>query len=369
MRKTAEFSYEILAAALIIIFTVLLCAEYLWLYVLSKKNEETDIQKREINSRIHAMTEAFLYSPTASSRETELTSLIEYIGDDPLKRDEASVQLIQLIKRSEDIPPEKLASLGRLYESLNPIEFYSKQLESGNYYEKSYAVRRLADFNASDKTEEIRKLLDDKHADVVYNAAMALSELGDMESVLVFARKCENNRYYSHRVLLELFQAYSGDRAELVRRIFDERSDYIRATCIKAYTSDRIEALAPLYAEGVSSKDSNLKIACVKALAQLGSPDYEQKMITALNDKNWIVRLAAVAGLEKIASGRALEALVKAVRDEEWWVRNAAAKAIVNIDFQLVYVEKVLSGYDKYAADAVKNALYKQINMNGGGFR
>lgn len=369
MRKTAEFSYEILAAALIIIFTVLLCAEYLWLYVLSKKNEETDIQKREINSRIHAMTEAFLYSPTASSRETELTSLIEYIGDDPLKRDEASVQLIQLIKRSEDIPPEKLRALGRLYESLNPIEFYSERLNKGNLYDKSYAARRLADFNASDKTEEIRKLLDDKHADVVYNAAMALSELGDMESVLVFAQKCENNRYYSHRVLLELFQTYSGDRAELVRRIFDERSDYIRATCIKAYTSDRIEALAPLYAEGVSSKDSNLKIACVKALAQLGSPDYEQKMITALNDKNWIVRLAAVAGLEKIASGRALEALVKAVRDEEWWVRNAAAKAIVNIDFQLVYVEKVLSGYDKYAADAVKNALYKQINMNGGGLR
>ena len=369
MRKTAEFSYEILAAALIIIFTVLLCAEYLWLYVLSKKNEETDIQKREINSRIHAMTEAFLYSPTASSRETELTSLIEYIGDDPLKRDEASVQLIQLIKRSEDIPPEKLRALGRLYESLDPIEFYSERLNKGNLYDKSYAARRLADFNASDKAEEIRKLLDDKHADVVYNAAMALSELGDMESVLVFARKCENNRYYSHRVLLELFQAYTGDRAELVRRIFDERSDYIRATCIKAYTSDRIEALAPLYAEGVSSKDSNLKIACVKALAQLGNPDYEQKMITALNDKNWIVRLAAVAGLEKIASGRALEALVKAVRDEEWWVRNAAAKAIVNIDFQLVYVEKVLSGYDKYAADAVKNALYKQINMNGGGLR
>ena len=369
MRKTAEFSYEILAAALIIIFTVLLCAEYLWLYVLSKKNEETDIQKREINSRIHAMTEAFLYSPTASSRETELTSLIEYIGDDPLKRDEASVQLIQLIKRSEDIPPEKLRALGRLYESLDPIEFYSERLNKGNLYDKSYAARRLADFNASDKTEDIRKLLDNKRADVAYNAAMALSELGDGESVLVFAQKCENNRYYSHRVLLELFQAYTGDRAELVRRIFDERSDYIRATCIKAYTSDRIEALAPLYAEGVSSKDSNLKIACVKALAQLGSPDYEQKMITALNDKNWIVRLAAVAGLEKIASGRALEALVKAVRDEEWWVRNAAAKAIVNIDFQLVYVEKVLSGYDKYAADAVKNALYKQINMNGGGLR
>ena len=92
-------------------------------------------------------------------------------------------------------------------------------------------------------------------------------------------------------------------------------------------------------------------------------------MIIALNDKNWIVRLAAVSGLERIHSQTSLEALVKATQDDEWWVRNAAAKAIVNIDFQLIYVEKVLSGYDKYAADAVKSALYKQINMNGGKLR
>lgn len=94
-----------------------------------------------------------------------------------------------------------------------------------------------------------------------------------------------------------------------------------------------------------------------------------RKMTIALNDKNWIVRLAAVSGLEKIGTETALEALVEAAQDEEWWVRNAAAKAIVHIDFPLVYVEKVLSGYDKYAADAVKNALYKQIKINGGAFR
>lgn len=364
-----EFSYEIWAAVLILGFLVLLCAEYLWLYILSKKNEETDMQKREIHARIHAMMEAFLYSPTQASRETELESLFEFIGSDPDKKDEAAELFIQLMRRSADLPPEKLEALGRLYERLDPIPFYAERLEKGNRYEKSYAARRLADFMAADNIEDIRRLLDNKDADLAYNAAMALSELGDGESVVRFARQCETNRWYSHRVLLELLQAYRGDRAALVRQLYEACNDYIRATAIKAYTADCLEELAPLYTEGLTSRDTNLKIASVKALAQLGKPEYEQKMAIALNDKNWIVRLAAVSGLEKIGTESALESLVGATQDEEWWVRNAAAKAIVHIDFQLVYVEKVLSGYDKYAADAVKNALYKQIKINGGGLR
>lgn len=364
-----DFSYEILAAALIIIFLVLLCGEYIWLYVISKKNEETDMQKREINARIHGMIEAFLYSPTAATREAELSSLVDYIGDDPVKKDEAAVQFVQLMRRADDIPSEKLGTIGLLYEKLDPVKFYDEVLEKGNYYEKSYAARRLADFNAADRIEDIRELLDDKHPDVVYNAAMALSELRDTDSVVVFAKKCENNMYYSHRLLLELLQKYSGDRVSLVRRLYGECNDYIKATAVKAYTSERLEELADLYTEGMSGRNTNLKIACVKALAGIGKPEHEQKMTIALNDKNWIVRLAAVSGLERIGTETALASLVKATQDEEWWVRNAAAKAIVNIDFKLVYVEKVLNGYDKYAADAVKNALYKQINMNGGELR
>ncbi len=364
-----EFSYEILAAALIIAFLLLLCAEYIWLYIISKKNEEITIQKREINLRIHSTMEAFMYSPTQSSREKELESLLEYIGNDPAKKDEAAVQFIQLMHRKDDIPPEKLEALGRLYEQLDLIAFYAQRLEKGNRYEKSYAARRLADFMATDQIEHIRRLLNDKHADLVYSAAMALSELADEDSVVRFAKECETNRNYSHRVLLELFQAYTGDRAGLVRRLYGECDDYIKSTAVKAYTPDCIEELESLYTEGLSSKDNNLKIACVKALAQFGKPEYEQKMSIALNDKNWIVRLAAVSGLEKIGTQSALESLVSATQDEEWWVRNAAAKAIVHIDFHLLYVEKVLKGYDKYAADAVKNALYKQIKMNGGALR
>lgn len=151
---------------------------------------------------------------------------------------------------------------------------------------------------------------------------------GTGESVVRFARQCETNRRYSHRVLLELLQAYRGDRAELVRQLHENCNEYIQATAYKAYTADCLEELAPLYVEAMGSRDTNLKIAGVKALAQLGKPEYEQKMTIALNDKNWIVRLAAVSGLEKIGTETALEALVGAAQDEEWWVRNAAARPL-----------------------------------------
>lgn len=364
-----EFSYEVLTAILIIVFLVLLCAEYLWLYILSKKNEEENMQKKNINSTVHALMESFLYSPTDTARQTEIQSLMDYIGNDPVKKDEAIVQLIQLLHRAEDLPDQKRNSLEILQQQLDPIPFYAEQLEKGNDYKKSYAARRLADFHATDQLEKIRQLLKSRRADVVYNAAMALSELGDLDSVLFFAKKCENNRNYSHRILLELFQRYQGSRAELVKRVYEECNNYIKATAIKAYTADRIEELSGLYLEGLTDNDVNLKVACVRALAQFGNPDYEQKMNIALHDKNWIVRLAAVTGLEKIGTKSALSSLVTATQDEEWWVRSAAARAIVNMDFQLLYVEQVLSGYDKYAADAVKNALYKQINLNGGELR
>ena len=129
-----EFSYEILAAILVLVFILALCFEYLWLYILSRKNEEADLQKGEINARIHAMLEAFLYSPTLSSREAELDALFAYIGEDPVKKDEAVIQFIQLMRMSADLPEEKQASLGRLYERLDPVPFYTERLEKGNRY-------------------------------------------------------------------------------------------------------------------------------------------------------------------------------------------------------------------------------------------
>ena len=45
--------------------------------------------------------------------------------------------------------------------------------------------------------------------------------------------------------------------------------------------------------------------------------------------------------------------------------RYNAAKALVAADPDLTHVEAVLKGYDKYAADAVKYALYRNYRLTG----
>ena len=361
-----EFSYEIMAAVLVVSFILVLAIEYLWLYIISKNHEEDYYRKSEINTNIHAMFESVLNSPTESAIAAETEALIKYLGDDFEKRDEAAIMILQLQGRLSDLPENKLSALGKIYDAVDPIKLYSEKLESGNNYMKGYACRQLADYGAVEKTEDIEQLLDSKNDDLAYNSAMALSELGDEAAVVKFAKICEGNRKYSHRVQLEMFQIYTGDRESLTRQIFENCGDYIKANCIKAYSEDCIGGLADIYLENIDSSNAQLKIAAVKALAQLGDEKYEHKLTVLLNDKNWIVRLAAVQGIEKIGGKNALDNLILAVRDEEWWVRRAAANAIVSIDTNLVYVEKVLSGYDKYAADAVKNALYKTVEINNG---
>ena len=52
------------------------------------------------------------------------------------------------------------------------------------------------------------------------------------------------------------------------------------------------------------------------------------------------------------------------LKDKEWWVRQTAANALIDMNVSISEIEDVLSGYDKYASDAVKYALYRSIDMN-----
>ena len=48
-------------------------------------------------------------------------------------------------------------------------------------------------------------------------------------------------------------------------------------------------------------------------------------------------------------------------------MRQIAARALTKMDFDMSHVEAVLSGYDKYASDAVRSSLYRMVDMRGGG--
>jgi hypothetical protein len=47
-------------------------------------------------------------------------------------------------------------------------------------------------------------------------------------------------------------------------------------------------------------------------------------------------------------------------------VRQSAAGALINRNVSVSDIEDILGGYDKYASDAVKYALYRSIDMKEG---
>lgn len=192
---------------------------------------------------------------------------------------------------------------------------------------------------------------------------MALSELGDAESVIKYIQRCEDNKKYSHRVIIELLNIYSGDKAALAKTIFAECSDYMMATVIKGLVPDQLTELRPIYIEGVSSNSVQIRIASIKALSVMATLEDEHLLIIALNDKDWVVRASAIRGLLRINTPAAVTAVEHATGDPEWWVRQIAAKALIEMDGEMSHVEAVLKGYDKYASDAIRSSITKEVNM------
>lgn len=339
--------------------------EFVTIYVLAEKQEKHIKTYDKAYVRIIAMFDSIFDSPTDTSREDEVKTLTGFIQGDIIKEDIACERLLTLIL-SDDLPEEQKRAVVQIYESVRPIEIYKRVLSQGNPYEKAYSCRKIADFFGEEEMDNIRQYVTSKNRDLSYNAAMALSVLGDLDSTADYILSCERNYQYSHRIILELLENFSGDVQALAENIFSRcEDDYIRATVIKGISRYSISDFAPMYLEGMKSTNPNIKIASVKALGEIGGAQYEHELIVALHDKDWVVRCAAIKGLENCNTQAALEAVFQATKDSEWWVRNNAAKALVKMDTDLTYVESVLKGYDKYATDAVKYSLYRMVNMNG----
>ena len=86
-------------------------------------------------------------------------------------------------------------------------------------------------------------------------------------------------------------------------------------------------------------------------------------MIVASKDKNWVVRISAIKGLSYFQTNEAIEVVKTATKDKEWWVRQVAASALINMSVKIKDIDEIMKGYDRYAADAVKNSLYREIDI------
>ena len=353
---------------LISVIGLLLCLfiigiEYILHYRLAASQDEHTTRIENIKRRLNIHVEGVLYAPTDSSRKTEIKALADEIGDD-FEIYEMAVSTIRNYKGTgyhNDTEAQDLL-IARIDEYVEPVAIYAKMLEEGDVYHKGYACRRLADMGAMEYHDKIKECIDTKHRSLAYNAAMALGHMGDVFEVSKYLLSIENDTLYSGRIINEFFAQFTGSRQELAENLFEKCNKYMKCTVIKTLERYKIDAFRPMYIEGASGNDIQLKIACVKALSAFGYPEDEQILQMAATDNEWVIRSAAVRGLSKLKSPTALASVKHALSDKEWWVRQTAAQSIIKMDISLADLEKILGGYDRFAADAVKSVLYKTVD-------
>ena len=353
---------------LISVIGLLLCLliigiEYILLYRLAEQQDEHIARTESIRRRLDIHVEGVLYAPTEGSRNAEIKALSDEINGD-FTVYEMAVTAINEHKGTayRDDDEARAALIKRVDEQVDPVGIYAKMLSEGDVYHKGYACRRLADLGALDYRDKIKECVKDKNRDLSYNAAMALCHMGDVYEVADYLLSIQDDTRYSGRIVNEFFDKFTGDRQELAVRIFDKCNKYMRCTVIKTIAVYKIDAFRPMYKEGAAGNDNQLKIACVKALAAFGYPEDEQILQIAATDKDWVIRSSAVRGLSLLKTQTALDSVKHALSDKEWWVRQTAAQSITRMNISPRDLEEILGGYDRFAADAMKNVLYKTVD-------
>lgn len=349
-------AYIVLAVCLIVIII-----EFIWLYILSAKGEAAATHSHVSTTTINEKLDNIISSPTAASMFDGIEDLKGYIGHDKFRMNTMCERIMELVKIYGGTKIENFQkAVFLIIKTIEPAEFYCAMLESRDVYDRAYACRKVADFCVAEKIGSIRGMLSIRNNNLYYNASLALSELGDEEGVYSAISEIRNNYHLSHRIIVEILDRYTGDITSLGRRLLGVRNDYIRASTVKALVKHRLTIFEKDYLEFLDEENINLKIAAIKALGEIGRPEYEQALILASRNQEWAVRSAAVRAMAKLRSPDIMKAVAQATGDKEWWVRYNAAQTLTEIDSNFTYIEKVLNGHDRYASEAVIHALYQK---------
>ena len=331
--------YELFAVLSIIICLLILLAEYIWLAILAKRQEDSANKYRVAQQQTKALSRGFLQPDGFGQRKRD-RGFKGNNGNDTRIFEMISAQLCFWEEYGDDETlGNKSEVIDGVYEALNPIKLFSDILKSGNKYKIGYACRRLADYDAYDYLEDIYGFSKSKNRNLSYNAAMALSRLGFADGVAEYILRIQDDKRYSSRIVNELFANFSSDRARLASIVFEKCNDYMKTTVINAIAPYNLECFRQLYIDGSRNRDADMRVACVRALGNFADEKNEHALLIAARDKDWVVRSAAVKGLQKLATPAAIERVKEATRDKEWWVRQAAAYSLIDMNVNISEIE------------------------------
>ena len=354
-------SFELWGVVAVIISSLLTVAEFLVHFMMAKRFTSEKAEDKDVERNLNTLVVGIYEAPTVRCRRSELETLTKIVGRNDRFYDMASDAVDKL---RSDREADHIDSVEQsIEEAVDPVDIYAKMLEEGNVYQQGYACRRLADLQAIEYLDKINEYTESRNKDLSYNAGMAIAQFGDPEMVAAYILRNQDDKSFSNRIVNEIFEVFGGDRELLSKLLIEKSNDYMKSTVIKAIENYKYDCFHEMYKTGSIGNDKQLKIACVKALGAFGDPADEQILQISAKDKDWVVRSAAIRGLSHLKTPTALETVRLAMYDKEWWVRRTAASALLQMGVSQQVLEEILGGSDRFAADALKSELYKEIGL------
>lgn len=346
--------YWVLGALLLV--GLVIAAEYARIYRQAKRQEKKQKLRRQTETELDERLSLIFGETGFVEQEERIAGLQEYAAGSAVGMELLCERLLPLTRRQE-MPGAQKAVFERIIHAVDPVAYYTGQLKTGDASRKAYVLQKLSDYAGPESIPEIRQFIGSPNRSLSYHAAMTLAALGDGDSLVQFILNCEKERRYSHRIILQVLDTYTGDMTALAGVLLGRGDEYIRTAVIKGVVRHRIREFERIYLRGLDSASVDMRVACLRALGQIADPKYERSIVIGAHDRSWVVRAAAAGELGRFSTETSMQALEEALTDPSWWVRHNAAASLVAVDVGRKHVDAALNKYDKYAAEALRAAL------------
>ena len=200
-----------------------------------------------------------------------------------------------------------------------------------------------------------------------YAGFLALSMMGNRDSIVRLCAEPGNTKLLSYRSLKEILASYTGsDIRVLYGELLHSQDVYIRRIIVKNIGDEGFAEHAPALMKMLDSEDFNLLCDVVRTLGQLHIREAGRYIVPMMRSQHWQLRNVAAVALANIDARAYLPSLMDGLRDREWWVRYNSAHELCT-HLPLAELETIVPTLnDRFASEILQFAIQESRMMGKG---
>ncbi|WP_160675000.1 HEAT repeat domain-containing protein [Clostridium sp. C8-1-8] len=341
----------------IILFSIVV--EFLYVYIIIEKAMERLNKKRkaryekQLIPEIDAVVNELIDKSEVTNPNITQVRLKKILRSS-LRRDIVEERVVYYL---ENFKGEFRDILIKFCEDYGIVDYEIKQLNSRNIYKIALICKQLGEIRSKKAIPYLLEQMPSSIQDIKYNALLALAKIGEEESFIKAFTQIDGSILLSERSIIEIIDSFEGEKTKIYSKMIHAEDEFISSLFIKSAGNSLEYSLVEQIASYLDNESKERRIAAIKALGNLKDIRYLEKITSLLNDDSWEVRALAAKTLGRYGESSVIQHLLEKLSDRQWFVRFNSAVAILKLDKELKYVDKVFEGEDKFAKDIIISAM------------